>query len=132
MLSRMLIVSACMFIVFSGCRHFGDDALRKDVADPVSSVQIGAAQEKPVTEIDVCLIDTSMEAFVQMYGPTIKRYAGRYGLDWRLVLATMKQESGFSAGREKPSRGNGADADHAGHKRRTLQDIQRGGHFAPE
>lgn len=97
MLSRMLVASACMFIVFSGCRHLGDDALRKDVADPVSSVQVGVAQVKHVTETDVCRIDPSVEAFVQMYGPTIKRYAGWYGVDWRLVLATVKQESGFSA-----------------------------------
>jgi len=35
-----------------------------------------------------------------IYGATIKRYAGRYGLDWRLVLAIMKQESGFSRSAE--------------------------------
>jgi len=107
MLSRMLIASACMFIVFCGCRHFGDDALRKEVADPVSSVQIGAAQDKPATETDVCRIDSSMEAFMQLYGPTIKRYAGRYGVDWRLVLATVKQESGFSTDAKSPRRATG-------------------------
>jgi hypothetical protein len=95
-LSRMLSVLACTLLAFSGCRHFGDDALRKDVADPVDRVQVGVAQEEPVADIDECLIDPSTEAFVQLYGPTIKRYAGRYGVDWRLVLATVKQESGFS------------------------------------
>ena len=97
MLSKMLSGSACMFIAFSGCRHFGDDALRRDVADPVSSVQVSVAQEESVVVIDECVIDPSTEAFMRLYGPTVKRYAGRYSVDWRLVLATVKQESGFSA-----------------------------------
>jgi membrane-bound lytic murein transglycosylase MltF len=42
------------------------------------------------------LLDPSTEQCIREYGPAIKRYAGRYDLDWRLVLAIMKQESRYS------------------------------------
>lgn len=34
---------------------------------------------------------------IDQYGHAVRRYAGRYDLDWRLVLAVMKRESRFSA-----------------------------------
>ena len=45
-------------------------------------------------------LDPSTERCIRSYGPAIKRYAGRYGFDWRLVLAIMKQESRFSRNAE--------------------------------
>ena len=111
MLSRMLMMSVCTLLVLSGCTHFVDGTLRKDVtkdgsmahsgtvradAGQADSISAGAVQGNAGTDMDGDSMDRNTEAFVQMYGPTIKRYAGRYGLDWRLVLATMKQESGFS------------------------------------
>jgi membrane-bound lytic murein transglycosylase F len=96
MLSKMLIVLVCTLIASSGCTHLVDGALKKDAADQGSRVQADVVQEDSVAEIDEALIDPSTEALVRLYGPTIKRYAGEYGVDWRLVLATMKQESGFS------------------------------------
>ena len=44
--------------------------------------------------------DASTEQCIRSYGPAIKRYAVRYGFDWRLVLAIMKQESRFSRNAE--------------------------------
>lgn len=41
-------------------------------------------------------LDPSTERCIESYGPAIKRYSGRYGFDWRLVLAIMKQESRYS------------------------------------
>lgn len=41
-------------------------------------------------------LDRSTARCIRNYGPAIKRYAGRYGFDWRLVLAIIKQESGYS------------------------------------
>lgn len=96
LLSRMLFVSACTLISFSGCTHFGNGVLRKDVADPGRHMHAVIVQEESMADVDEGLTDPSTEAFVRLYGPTIKRYAGQYELHWRLVLATMKQESGFS------------------------------------
>jgi len=111
MLSRMLIMSVCTLLVFSGCTHFVDGALRKggtyggsmaqsdhgraDV-EQADSIHAGAVQGNAGKDVDDDSIDPHTEAFVEIYGPVIKQYAERYGLDWRLVLATMKQESGFS------------------------------------
>ena len=36
-----------------------------------------------------------IEHFLSSYEQTIKRYANRYGFDWRLILAVMNQESRF-------------------------------------
>jgi membrane-bound lytic murein transglycosylase F len=42
------------------------------------------------------LTDESTVSIVRSYGPTIKRYSEKYGVDWRLVLAVIRVESGFS------------------------------------
>jgi membrane-bound lytic murein transglycosylase F len=77
-----------------GCTPSSEDiARRADSAtatkEDVGSV-LGNAQDSPD------LLDASTERCIRNYGPAIKRYAGRYGFDWRLILAIMKQESRFS------------------------------------
>jgi len=46
------------------------------------------------------LVDRKTREVIRIFGPIIKRYADTYRLDWRLVLATMKQESRFHPGAE--------------------------------
>jgi membrane-bound lytic murein transglycosylase F len=40
-------------------------------------------------------LDINSAHFLRTYGPTLRKYSQRYGLDWRLVLAVMKTESRF-------------------------------------
>lgn len=40
-------------------------------------------------------LDLRTSRSIDKYGPIIQKYAHRYQLDWRLVLAVMKQESSF-------------------------------------
>lgn len=40
-------------------------------------------------------LDSRTSRSIGEYGPIIQKYAHRYQLDWRLVLAVMKQESSF-------------------------------------
>ncbi len=40
-------------------------------------------------------LDPHTRIILESYGSTIKAYARKYGFDWRLILALMKQESGF-------------------------------------
>jgi membrane-bound lytic murein transglycosylase MltF len=69
---------------------FGADAPDKEVFESV-----------PVRNQEFSgLRDPSTERCIRSYGPAIKRYAGRYGFDWRLVLAIMKQESRYSSSAE--------------------------------
>ncbi|MGA7160704.1 MAG: transglycosylase SLT domain-containing protein [Bacteroidota bacterium] len=51
-------------------------------------------------------LDQSSARFVELYGPTIRKYSQKYGFDWRLVLAVMKTESRF---RPKASSHRGAE-----------------------
>jgi membrane-bound lytic murein transglycosylase F len=41
-------------------------------------------------------VDHRTEWSVQQYGETVKKYAYKYDLDWRLVMAIMRHESQFS------------------------------------
>jgi membrane-bound lytic murein transglycosylase F len=96
MLSKILLGFVMVLIVFPGCTPLGDGALRKSVADREGSVQGGVVQKESESDADGTLIDPATRSIVRSYGSVIKHYAARYGLDWRLVLATMKQESRFS------------------------------------
>lgn len=77
-----------------GCTPSSEDIGRKADAETRSKEEIdsvvGTAHDSPE------LLDAATERCIRNYGPTIKRYSGRYGFDWRLVLAIMKQESRFS------------------------------------
>lgn len=96
MLSRVLCGLMVALAVFSGCTPLGDGVLRKSVADREGSVRVGEVQSGSALDADETLIDPATGSIIRLYGPVIKHYAARYGLDWRLVLATMKQESRFS------------------------------------
>jgi membrane-bound lytic murein transglycosylase F len=90
-------VLTSLFFVFAlmcGCTPSSEDIARRADAyasnkEEVGSV-VGSGQDSPD------MLDASTERCIRNYGPTIKRYAERYGFDWRLVLAIMKQESRFS------------------------------------
>jgi membrane-bound lytic murein transglycosylase F len=96
MLSRILFGLVMVLLLLSGCTPLGDGALRKSVKDQEGRVGDGDVQKESETRPEGALIDPATGSIIRSYGPVIKHYAGRYGLDWRLVLATMKQESGFS------------------------------------
>lgn len=42
-------------------------------------------------------MDEATRSAIRTHGPLIRAYAARYGFDWRLILAVMRQESRFSA-----------------------------------
>lgn len=42
-------------------------------------------------------VDNATKKSIRTYGPVIQKYSQKYELDWRLVLAVMKQESQFRA-----------------------------------
>lgn len=42
-------------------------------------------------------LDRRTELSLQRYGETVKKYAYKYDLDWRLVMAVMRHESKFAA-----------------------------------
>lgn len=94
--SRTLFVLFCCLAVVSGCTPFGDGVLRKSGPDQADERAIPSSYSDRRIEMPEPLVDGSTRTIVRTYGPTIKLYAARYGFDWRLILATMKQESRFS------------------------------------
>ncbi len=59
-----------------------------------SMVKLNAPQAKPAEGEDASL-DLAFEQSIQKYGPIIRKYSENYDLDWRLVLAVIRQESSF-------------------------------------
>jgi membrane-bound lytic murein transglycosylase F len=89
-------ILACLTILavlLVGCTPSGENIARKVGNDQGtgggSSAFVSADGAAP-------LVDAMTQKIITAQGPTIKRYAERYGFDWRLILALMKQESRFS------------------------------------
>lgn len=92
---RFLCWMVLVAIGFAGCTPLGDGALRRNAVGK-ESAEAGDGVREGAHADGLALIDPATGAIVRSYGPTIKRYAAHYGVDWRLVLATMKQESQFA------------------------------------
>ncbi len=94
------VLTLLLFVlsVTCGCTPSSEDFAGKTDAYTRSKEEIGPVVGSTQDAPD--LLDAATERCIRTYGPTIKRYAGRYGFDWRLVLAIMKQESRFSRSAE--------------------------------
>lgn len=67
------------------------------VADTTLQKQIRQriAQKKELRQLRLQLLNSPMGRQLSRYKPIIKKYAKRYGFDWRLVAAQIVKESGF-------------------------------------
>lgn len=89
------ILTCLMFlaVLLVGCTPSGENIARKVGSDQgtgaIPNTFIGIDGAAP-------LVDASTQRIIRAQGPTIKRYSERYGFDWRLILAIIKQESRFS------------------------------------
>jgi len=83
-----------VLVLTYGCTPSSEDMARKPDAVRVQG-ELVAPAAVAVQDTDD-LLDPATQNCIRSYGPAIKRYAGRYGFDWRLILAIMKQESRFS------------------------------------
>ena len=81
---RKILVNAVLFfpIVIFGC--FNGDFSRENE-------QIALIQDQENANLD-----PRTAGILNKYGSTINKYSERYGIDWRLVVAVMKQESQFN------------------------------------
>jgi len=108
---------AGLVVLLTGCTPPSDDVFRR--WNPTARQETGAAsllqshsdsssvstiskqtRERSLDPGSVGLLDAPTRNVIMVFGPTIKQYAEWYRLDWRLVLATMKQESRFRPGAE--------------------------------
>jgi len=93
--SRMVLtIVSCLLV--AGCNPSGDQLVRKQ-GDAITVP--GHDEEPPVTNLSATrFLDPSTNSILTRYGSTIRLFAARYDLDWRLVLAVMKTESSFNPG----------------------------------
>jgi membrane-bound lytic murein transglycosylase F len=101
MINRFNLVVLLIGFWIAGCTPLGEDVLRNGSATRGEGGQQRAEMKAPGGfDQPEPIIDPDIQRVVRLYGPTIRESARRYGLDWRLVLATMKQESQFRADAE--------------------------------
>ncbi len=82
-----------------GCTPLGEDVVRKAEKPTTSSVE-GQSLAQSGYEAHSAPLDPPTRSIIHDYGSTIKKYSDRYGFDWRLIMAMMKQESRFAPGAE--------------------------------
>jgi membrane-bound lytic murein transglycosylase MltF len=92
---------ATLVLLFSsilvGCTPLGEDVVRRAEDGSQQDSLLLVTSTAGVVESDpVHRLDPASVSVIGGYGPTIRLYAARYGFDWRLILAIMKQESRFS------------------------------------
>ncbi len=84
-ISTYILLIALTSIII-GCTHKTEE--KRD-----NAIFMNASQSGSVLQQD--LYYPRIESFLESYEQIIKRYANRYGFDWRLILAVMNQESRF-------------------------------------
>jgi membrane-bound lytic murein transglycosylase F len=86
----LLLISLFFVLLFTGC--FKPSAsltfIKKAAIPEVSDSRV------PSEPADIELDDLTEKSLLR-YGPLIRHYSDRYQMDWRLVLAVIRQESGF-------------------------------------
>jgi hypothetical protein len=104
---------ACWVMFLAGCAPPTDNVLRRwNTASEKETSNVGSSSGYELFTLgqrrmqlfshmeNSDFIDGGTRNVIRSFGPIIKRYADSYQLDWRLVLATMKQESRFHPGAE--------------------------------
>lgn len=84
------ILFVLSLVVLIGCKE------RTQKATEINSPYIETKQVPNTDNIPRYVLGyPHIENIIDSYDHTIKRYANRYGFDWRLILAMMNQESRF-------------------------------------
>jgi membrane-bound lytic murein transglycosylase F len=91
---RVLVLFLMSALVLSGCTPV-DQSLVKRADQSVEEPPKYASEVKPVEEDTENALDPALKEFIQEHGALIKRQAAKSGFDWRLILAIVKQESGY-------------------------------------
>lgn len=98
-MTRRFQLTALLALAFlMGCTPPSENIVRRTH----SAAEEGGHPNVPIHagQADGASLDPSTHRIISRYGQSIKEYASQYGFDWRLILAIMKQESGFEADAE--------------------------------
>jgi membrane-bound lytic murein transglycosylase F len=79
-----------------GCSPVDESVIKKASFSGEASAATRLGTGKTLGEGSMVDLDPEIRAFLQIHGGAIRREAASYGIDWRLVLAIVKQESRFA------------------------------------
>ncbi len=96
MFLRLLTLLLSMAFLLQNCKGVQQTEVSTDTEKKVQkSVGQRLADKKRLQRLKVQLSEGAVGRAINKYKPTIKKYAKRYGFDWRLIAAQTLQESGF-------------------------------------
>lgn len=88
LVSGLIIINACNFSPAKNEATTADSSFQKEI-------ELRLSQKRELQALKLRLSGSSMGRSIARYKPIIKKYAKRYGFDWRLIAAQIVQESGF-------------------------------------
>ena len=94
---RTLIVGILFLGLLSACKPQGEAAVQPNEADStlIRMVEQRINEKKELEKLRWQLERSNFMRHISRYKPIIKKYAKRYGFDYRLIIAQIVQESGF-------------------------------------
>ncbi len=94
---RTLIIGILFLGLLSSCKPQGEAAVQPNEADStlIRMVEQRINEKKELEKLRWQLERSNFMRHISRYKPIIKKYAKRYGFDYRLIIAQIVQESGF-------------------------------------
>jgi membrane-bound lytic murein transglycosylase F len=94
--AKVLLIGGICFllILVAGCSPVSENLVKK--AQIPRSLVAANSSNSPMDQGVRAELPEPDRLIIKSYGRVVKRYSEEYGMDWRLVLAVMKVESGFA------------------------------------
>jgi membrane-bound lytic murein transglycosylase F len=84
-----------LFLLLPGCNPVDQSVVKRVDVTGGELPKLVSVEKGSETDPQLAL-DPALELFIKEHGATVKRQAARYGFDWRLILAMVKQESRYA------------------------------------
>ena len=90
----IILVALLLFVACS--KKQNELAVNKVQSDSlIASIEARLEEKRRFIQLKNDLQGSKLGKSIKKYKPIIKKYAKRYGFDWRLIVAQIAQESGF-------------------------------------
>jgi len=95
-LRKLFIIIFLLFPAIFGCQDTARNSARSDRSDSlVNMIEKRISEKKQIEAYRKRALPPDFEKKVRNYYPVIRKYAKRYGFDWRLIVVQILKESHF-------------------------------------